>query len=258
MGYGDFKLFAALGAWLGWQMLLPVILFAAASGAVLGMLLDRAAAPRAQRADSVRPLPRGRRLARDDVAAPSSWPRGGSWRTEPPMAAPLRIGLTGGIASGKSAVASAFERLGVPIIDTDRLAREVVEPGRPALAAVVRAFGPEVLGADGRLDRRALRARVFADEGLRRRLEAILHPAIRAATRRRGRRRHRAVCRDRDSAAGRDRPAVGLRPGPGRRLPARDPARAAARARRRSRRRRRGDPRGPGEPRRRGSPLPTT
>lgn len=97
------------------------------------------------------------------------------------MAAPLRIGLTGGIASGKSAVASAFERLGVPTIDTDRLAREVVEPGRPALAAVVREFGPEVVGADGRLDRRRLRARVFADEGLRHRLEAILHPAIRAA-----------------------------------------------------------------------------
>lgn len=97
------------------------------------------------------------------------------------MAAPLRIGLTGGIASGKSAVAGAFGRLGVPTIDTDRLSRAVVEPGEPALAAVVREFGPEIVGADGRLDRRRLRARVFADEGLRRRLEAILHPAIRTA-----------------------------------------------------------------------------
>lgn len=97
------------------------------------------------------------------------------------MAAPLRIGLTGGIASGKSAVASAFARLGVPIIDTDRLAREVVEPGQPALAAVVREFGPEVLGPDGGLDRRRLRSLVFADAGRRRRLEKILHPAIRAA-----------------------------------------------------------------------------
>jgi len=97
------------------------------------------------------------------------------------MTAPLRIGLTGGIASGKSAVAGAFARLGVPIIDTDRLAREVVEPGRPALAAVVAEFGPEILGPDGRLDRRRLRALVFADAGRRRRLEAILHPAIRAA-----------------------------------------------------------------------------
>ena len=98
------------------------------------------------------------------------------------MAAPLRIGLTGGIASGKSAVASAFARRGVPIVDSDRLAREVVEPGRPALAAVLREFGPEMLGRDGRLDRRRLRAVVFADEGRRRRLEAILHPAIRAAS----------------------------------------------------------------------------
>jgi dephospho-CoA kinase len=97
------------------------------------------------------------------------------------MAPPLRIGLTGGVASGKSAVASAFERLGVPTVDTDHLARAVVEPGQPALAAVVREFGPEVVGADGRLDRRRLRERVFADAGLRRRLEAILHPAIRAA-----------------------------------------------------------------------------
>jgi len=98
------------------------------------------------------------------------------------MPAPLRIGLTGGIASGKSAVAGAFERLGVPTIDTDRLAREVVEPGQPAFDAVVAAFGPEVVGADGRLDRRALRARVFADAAVRHRLEAIMHPAIRAAT----------------------------------------------------------------------------
>ncbi len=97
------------------------------------------------------------------------------------MAAPLRIGLTGGIASGKSAVASAFAGLGVPVVDADRLAREVVEPGAPALAAVVREFGAEILGPDGRLDRRRMRALVFADAGRRRRLEAILHPAIRAA-----------------------------------------------------------------------------
>jgi dephospho-CoA kinase len=96
------------------------------------------------------------------------------------MSPALRIGLTGGIASGKSAVADAFARRAVPIVDTDVIAREVVEPGRPALAAVVEAFGAEVLGPDGRLDRRALRRLVFADPALRRRLEAILHPAIRA------------------------------------------------------------------------------
>ncbi|HUO79808.1 MAG TPA: dephospho-CoA kinase [Steroidobacteraceae bacterium] len=98
------------------------------------------------------------------------------------MAAPLKVALTGGIASGKSAVSAAFARLGVPIVDTDRLARELVEPGRPELAAVVAEFGPGILGPDGRLDRRRLRTLVFADEGRRRRLEAILHPAIRAAT----------------------------------------------------------------------------
>jgi dephospho-CoA kinase len=96
------------------------------------------------------------------------------------MHAPYRVGLTGGIASGKSAVADAFARRGVPIVDTDAIARDVVEPGRPALAEVVRAFGPGVLDADGRLDRRALRTLVFAQPDLRRRLEAILHPAIRA------------------------------------------------------------------------------
>jgi len=91
----------------------------------------------------------------------------------------LRVGLTGGIASGKSAVATCFERLGVPVIDTDQLAREVVEPGQPALRALLEAFGPTVLAVNGQLDRRALRARVFADTTERKRLEAILHPAIR-------------------------------------------------------------------------------
>jgi dephospho-CoA kinase len=96
------------------------------------------------------------------------------------MPSALRIGLTGGIASGKSAVADAFARRGVPVVDTDVIAREVVEPGQPALAAVVEVFGGDVLGPDGRLDRRALRRLVFSDPALRRRLEAILHPAIRA------------------------------------------------------------------------------
>jgi dephospho-CoA kinase len=94
--------------------------------------------------------------------------------------APFRVGLTGGIASGKSAAAAAFARRGVPVIDTDQLAREVVEPGQPALAAVVAEFGADLLGHDGRLDRRRLRALVFADAARRKRLEAILHPAIRA------------------------------------------------------------------------------
>ena len=91
-----------------------------------------------------------------------------------------RVGLTGGIASGKSAVGAAFERLGIPVIDTDQLAREVVLPGTDGLAAIVTRFGPSVLQADGSLDRRALRGLVFADAGARKDLEALLHPRIHA------------------------------------------------------------------------------
>jgi len=98
---------------------------------------------------------------------------------------PLRIGLTGGIASGKSTVAALFAAHGVPVLDTDLIARDVVEPGEAALGEVVAAFGPDILGPDGRLDRPRLRARVFADPDARERLEAILHPAIRAELARR-------------------------------------------------------------------------
>jgi dephospho-CoA kinase len=98
---------------------------------------------------------------------------------------PPRIGLTGGIASGKTTVAKLFAARGVPILDTDQIARDVAEPGQPALAEVVAAFGQDILGPDGRLDRPRLRARVFADPDSRQRLEAILHPAIRAELARR-------------------------------------------------------------------------
>lgn len=94
-------------------------------------------------------------------------------------ARPFRVALTGGIASGKSTVADLFVARGAALIDTDVIAREVVEPGRPALARVVEAFGPGVLGSDGRLDRPRLRERIFADPAARRVLESILHPAIR-------------------------------------------------------------------------------
>ena len=90
----------------------------------------------------------------------------------------LHIGLTGGIASGKSTVARLFAERGVPVIDLDQVAREVVEPGQPALEEITQLFGPEVLDADGRLDRAALRARVFRDPAARRQLEALLHPLI--------------------------------------------------------------------------------
>ncbi len=94
------------------------------------------------------------------------------------------IGLTGGVASGKSAVSDRFLARGIVVVDADVAARAVVEPGEPALAEVVATFGESLLLPDGRLDRGALRARVFADDDARRRLEAILHPPIRAALRR--------------------------------------------------------------------------
>jgi dephospho-CoA kinase len=93
----------------------------------------------------------------------------------------LRIGLTGGIASGKSTVARRFTELGVPVVDADLAAREVVAPGTPGLAKVIEQFGPGVVAENGELDRRALRQLVFSDPSSRQDLEAILHPLIRAA-----------------------------------------------------------------------------
>ena len=93
-------------------------------------------------------------------------------------AKPMRVALTGGIASGKSTVAALFARLGVPVIDLDQLAREVVAPGTALLAQVLERFGPSVQAPDGALDRRALRALVFRDAAARRELEGLLHPAI--------------------------------------------------------------------------------
>jgi dephospho-CoA kinase len=92
----------------------------------------------------------------------------------------LRIGLTGGIGSGKSTVAGLLAARGARIIDADRIAREVVEPGTPGLEAVVAAFGPGVLTPEGALDRPALAAVVFADPDARRRLDGIVHPLVRA------------------------------------------------------------------------------
>jgi len=95
----------------------------------------------------------------------------------------VRVGLTGGIASGKSTVSAMLAGLGAVVIDADRLAREVVEPGTPGLAAVVEAFGPEILTETGAMDRAAVGAIVFGDEERRRALEAIIHPLVRARSR---------------------------------------------------------------------------
>jgi dephospho-CoA kinase len=94
----------------------------------------------------------------------------------------FRIGLTGGIASGKSTVANLFAAVGITIVDTDLLAREVVAPGAPLLGEISRHFGPQVLQKDGSLNRAALRAQVFANPAERLWLEHLTHPAIRALT----------------------------------------------------------------------------
>ncbi len=93
----------------------------------------------------------------------------------------FRVGLTGGIASGKSTAANFFAALGVPILDSDQIARDVVEPGQPPLERLVERFGPGILTPDGHLDRPALRDIVFSDPKARADLEALTHPAIGAA-----------------------------------------------------------------------------
>lgn len=93
---------------------------------------------------------------------------------------PYTVAMTGGVAAGKSAVARHFAVLGVPVLDADAAARAVVQPGQPALAEIVAAFGVDAIAADGSLDRAWMRQRVFADVGQRRRLEAIVHPRVHA------------------------------------------------------------------------------
>ena len=91
---------------------------------------------------------------------------------------PLVVGITGGIGSGKSAVTRCFEQRGITVVDADVVARMVVEPGTPALAAIAEHFGADILQADGSLDRAALRSRVFSDETQRHWLERLTHPLI--------------------------------------------------------------------------------
>jgi len=102
-----------------------------------------------------------------------------------PSRPPLLVALTGGIASGKSAVAALFANLEVPVLDTDQIARDVVEPGSPVLAQLALEFGAEILDDAGTLDRPRLRERVFNNPTERQKLEAIMHPAIRAELSRR-------------------------------------------------------------------------
>lgn len=92
----------------------------------------------------------------------------------------LLVGLTGGIGAGKSTVASLLAERGAVILDADQVARDVVEPDQPAFTALVERFGPEIVGADGRLDRQALADRAFATDDAREALNAITHPAVHA------------------------------------------------------------------------------
>jgi dephospho-CoA kinase len=104
---------------------------------------------------------------------------------------PLRVGLTGGVGSGKSTVSEMFAALGVPLIDADEISRDVAKPGGAAFDDVVRLFGTEAVSADGDLRRDHIRRLVFEDPGLRRRLESIIHPLVAEEIRRRaGRIRH--------------------------------------------------------------------
>lgn len=96
-----------------------------------------------------------------------------------PLNMPLRVGLTGGIGSGKSVAAEMFAELGVPVIDADIVAREVVEPGEPALISIAEHFGRDILLPDGGLDRARLREIIFKDQGEKKWLEELLHPLIR-------------------------------------------------------------------------------
>jgi dephospho-CoA kinase len=118
-------------------------------------------------------------MASSDIPLSSTPPRGDqSSAPAPPSREGLLVGLTGGIASGKSTVARIFGELGAALIDADEVAREVVDGDPVVLEGIVRAFGTSVLDPSGRLDRRALGAIVFADPEARRRLEALTHPAI--------------------------------------------------------------------------------
>lgn len=96
-----------------------------------------------------------------------------------PATLPYTVALTGGIASGKTFVSDEFAKLGVPVIDTDVIAHQIVEPGQPALDEIECAFGPDILDVNGRLKRKALRAMIFSNPDQRNKLESILHPRIR-------------------------------------------------------------------------------
>lgn len=118
------------------------------------------------------------------MAAASTIPKADQ-RSDASVNRPPVVAITGGIASGKTAVSDRFAALGVPVVDTDVIAREVVAPGQPLLRDIADRFGQSLIQPDGSLDRRALRERIFSDAGARGDLESLLHPAILAEAQRR-------------------------------------------------------------------------
>jgi dephospho-CoA kinase len=139
---------------------------------------DRVRQARARQGDSVRPLPGGGGPADDAVRRAAGRLHGGSVRMTPAFS----VGLTGGIGCGKSTVADLFAALGATIVDTDVIAHALTAPQGAAMPAIVAEFGPDFAQPDGALDRARMRTLVFSDATARARLEAILHPRIRAAT----------------------------------------------------------------------------
>ena len=158
MGYGDFKLLAAIGAWLGWQMLPLVILLSSLVGAVVGIALIVFAKHGRQHPHSLRPLPCRRRPDRavlgTDADAKLSAASG---------SVNYLVGLTGGIGSGKSTVADMFAALGVRIIDTDLISHQLTQAGGAAIPAIRDAFGAHLIDAQGALDRSKMRELVFGN-----------------------------------------------------------------------------------------------
>ena len=189
MGYGDFKLLAALGAWLGWQMLPLIVLLSSVVGAVDRHRADRVQGPRSHEPAAVRAVSRGggrdRAVLRTGARCRLCLPR---------VNAPFVIGLTGGIGSGKSAVADAFAALGVDVTDTDRLAHALTAPGAPGYDGDRAAFGAADTTPTARSTAPRLRARVVRRRGGplaprgdpasadRRRCAAARSPAGRART----------------------------------------------------------------------------
>ncbi|KAG0194110.1 hypothetical protein DFQ28_001246 [Apophysomyces sp. BC1034] len=168
IGYGDIKLFAAIGAWFGWNALLQVILIASVCGATVGV-----GATLAKRMRLEEPLPFGPFLA------------GAAMLTlffGTPFYRLLGVALTGGIGSGKTTLAHAFAAYGVPIVDTDVIAHRVTAPGGAAISSIRTQFGPAFITPEGALDRTRMRELVFRDARAKQRLEAITHPLIRVET----------------------------------------------------------------------------